>query len=108
MDYAVQSVIVAVVPSRSVIVFISPLLGDEIVNIVMNIAAKGYSVLCFTPTAGTNLQGMTESAMIARRILAAERRLKMMQVTRVARLIELSPHTNIKSVLRRRSPWRTA
>ena len=107
MDYAVQSLVFAVVPSRSVIVFISPLVGEEIANIIMNIAARGYSVICFTPVATSRLQGATETIVLAKRILVVERRMRMMQVARVARLIELSPQRSVRSVLRRGSPWRT-
>jgi uncharacterized protein (DUF58 family) len=107
MDYAVQSLVFAAVPSRSVIVFISPLIGEEITDVIMNIAARGYSVICFTPVAGSRLEGATEMIVLAKRILAAERRMRMMQIARVARVIELSPQKPAKSVLRRGSPWRT-
>jgi uncharacterized repeat protein (TIGR01451 family) len=106
MDYAVQSLVFAVVPSRSVMIFISPLIGEEIANVIMNIAARGYSVICFTPVAGSKLEGTNETEVLAKRIIAAERRMRMMQVARVARVVELSPQRSVKSVLRKGSPWR--
>jgi uncharacterized protein (DUF58 family) len=106
MDYAVQSVIVAVVPSRSVIVFISPVMGEEIVRIITDIAIHGYSTLCFTPSIADTSSRMPETERIARRILAAERRLRLMHVAKCARLMEFSPQTPIKSMLRSQSSWR--
>jgi uncharacterized protein (DUF58 family) len=107
MDYAVQSVIEAVVPTRSVIVVVSPLIGEEIAKVIVEIAARGYSVICFTPTVSTDFEGKSASAMIARRLFAVERRVRMMQIARVARLVEVSPTMAIKTVLRARRPWRT-
>jgi uncharacterized protein (DUF58 family) len=106
MDYAVQSVIVSVVPARSVIVVISPLLGDEIANVVLNLAARGYSIVCFTPAPSPNHETVSQSRVLARRIVAAERRMKMIELTKVAKLIETSPDLAIRSMLRRRAPWR--
>jgi uncharacterized protein (DUF58 family) len=108
MDYAVQSVIVAVVPARSVIVVVSPLMGEEIVRVTEDLVIRGYSVICFTPTVRGDYERMSSPAMIARRISALERKLRMMQVARVARLVEVSPKMAIKTVLRARRPWPTA
>jgi len=104
MDYAVQSVIVSTVPARSVIVVVSPLDSDDIVKVIMNVAAKGYNVVCFTPT--TQSKGTKGPLNIARRILTIERRFRMMQTAKVATLIEISPKVPIKSMLRGRKTGR--
>jgi uncharacterized protein (DUF58 family) len=107
IDYAVESVISSVVPARSIVVFISPLLGD-VVDVITNLAAKGYEMLCFTPVAAQGPEGMTESVMLARRILTAERRIKLIDARKVARVIEISPETNVRNQLRRWRTWRRA
>lgn len=106
MQYAVESVIVSVVPARSVIVFISPMLGEEIVNVIMNLGIKGYGVICFTPAVELNAQGMSEPRKLAKRILSAERRVKLGEVGRVARVVEFSPQRDLRYSLRRWKPWR--
>ena len=106
MDYAVQSVIVSTVPARSVIVVISPLNSDDIVKVVVDVATKGYNVVCFTPTATIQSKGTEVPLIIARRILTIERRVRMMQVAKVATLIDVSHNVPIKSVLRERKGWR--
>ncbi len=107
MEYAVQSVIVAVAPSRSIIVFISPLIGEEVIDIIANVAARGYSLLCLAPALGGDYGGMPEVEMIARRVLSIERRLRLLDIAKYAKVIELSPEISIKSALRRKGTWRT-
>ena len=104
MDYAVQSVIVSTVPARSVIVVISPLDSDDIVKVIVDVATKGYNVVCFTPT--TQSKGTKGPLNIARRILTIERRVRMMQTAKVATVIEISPNVPIKSTLRGRKTGR--
>lgn len=104
MDYAIQSVIVSTVPARSVIVVISSLDSDDIVNVIVNVATKGYNVVCFTPT--TQSKGTKGPLNIARRILAIERRARMLQTAKVATVIEISPNVPIKSMLRGRKTGR--
>jgi uncharacterized protein (DUF58 family) len=107
MEYAVQSVIVTVAPSRSIIVFISPLIGEEVIDIIANVAARGYSLLCLAPALGGDYGGMLEVEMIARRVLSIERRLRLLDIAKYAKVIELSPEISIKSALRRKGTWRT-
>ena len=104
MDYAVESVIVSTVPARSVIVVISPLDSDDIVKVILDVATKGYNVVCFTPTSQS--KGTKGPLNIARRILTIERRVRMMQTAKVATVIELSPTVPIKSMLRGRKTGR--
>ncbi len=107
IDYAVEAIVAAVLPARSVIVFISPFMGPDIVELVGDVAAAGYSVLCLTPTAESVVKDETQDRMLARKILATERRINMRRVLAVSRLIEVSPHTPIRLLLRRRIPWKT-
>lgn len=108
MDYAVQSVILAIVPARAVIVVVSPITGDEIVDTVANLAARGYRIICFTPTAKFIREGTSDARLMAERILTVERRVRMMQVARVARVVEVTPHMATKSIMRRGTLWRPA
>jgi len=108
IGYAVETIVAAVLPARSVIVFVSPLIGDDIVEAVSNVASAGYSVVCFSPTTGrirpTSERSVTSTA---RRIMAAERRINVKQVLAVAKFFELSPQASIRLLLRsRRSLWR--
>jgi len=106
IGYAVETIVAAVLPARSVIVFVSPIMGDEILDVITNVASAGYSVICFTPKADSFVKKESEARLLARKILAAERRINMEQITSVAKLFEISPQTSIKFLLRRRTPWK--
>jgi uncharacterized protein (DUF58 family) len=106
MDYAVQTVVVSTLPSRSVVVVISPLNRDDIVEVMANLATKGYNVVCFTPTITTSSQRPDVPFNIATRILAIERRVRMMHTSKTAALIEVSPSVPIRSALRETKRWR--
>lgn len=108
MQYAVESVIVSMFPARSVIVFISPVLGEEIVSVITNLAERGYGLICFTPIASSNASDTRDTCILARRILTDERKIKLAEVMDVARVIEFSPKTDIRPALRRWRPWRNA
>jgi len=108
LKYAVESVIVSVVPARSVIIFISPLMGNETIDLIEDLTAKGYGVICFTPVAGSKTEDMTNSMILARRILASERKIKLIDVSKKARVIEFSPEIDVRYALRRWRPWRRA
>jgi len=87
------------------VIIISPLLGEEVVNVVLNLAARGYEIICFTPSTERALGTLTTSKSLAKRILASERRIKMAQVSGIARLIEFSPRLDIRRELRRWKAW---
>ena len=106
MQYAVESVIVTMVAARSVVIFISPLLDDEVVSVMVNLAGRGYVIICFTPTVGSKVAGVNQSQVLARRILASERRIKMAEVAKFARLIQFSPQRDLRNDLRRWKPRR--
>jgi uncharacterized repeat protein (TIGR01451 family) len=104
LQYGVESVIVSMVAARSVLIFISPLLDDETIEVVVNLATRGYGVICFTPTVASNVEERTLSRILARRILTSERRIKMAEVAEVARLIEFAPQLDLRHELRRWGP----
>lgn len=106
LQYAVESVIVSMVAARSVIIFISPLLDDDIVKVMANLAERGYGIICFTPVVGSNVADMNQSMVLARRILVSERRIKIAEGARFARLIEFSPQLDLRNELRRWKPRR--
>jgi uncharacterized protein (DUF58 family) len=108
LQYAVESVIVSMVAAKSVVAFISPLMDDQIVQVIANLAARGYEIMCFTPAASVNSGGMTQPQVLARKILTLERRVKMAEVAEVARLIEFSPQLDLRHELRRSKPRQRA
>ena len=75
--YAVETIVSAVLSTRSVIVFVSPFVDNEIVEVVRDTAAEGYSVICFTPTAKEFGKEESQAELLAKRILATERRINM-------------------------------
>ena len=108
IKYAVESVIAAILPARSVVLLISPMIGNNVLEMIENITMKGYTTICFIPSTRTTLGNVNESSRIARRIFAAERKLKTNRAKQLTRVIELSPTTAIKPVLRMRSRWKAA
>jgi len=99
MDYAVRSVVESLVPSKSMIVFISPLLNDEIADVISNLSLRGYISLCLSPVL-MSVQGKDPSAL-AKRILSLQRRANAIRVATLATLIEFSPQMSLKSSLKR-------
>lgn len=108
IDFAVETIVNAVLPAHSVIAFISPLLGDEIVDVIRNVAATGYSVLCLTLTTDSPSTDEARSKLLARKILAAERRINLKQILSVSRCVEVSPNTSIRALSRRGIPRKMA
>ena len=106
--YVVETIVSAVLPARSVIVFVSPLMSDEIIEVVWDVAAAGYSLICFTPIANSSLTNDSESELLARRIIVMERRINMSRIASVSRLYEVGPRTSIRLLLRRKMPWKMA
>lgn len=101
IDFAVQTIVTAVIPARSVVSFITPLMGDETVEVVRNVASAGYSVLCLTPRPDLPAKDESPSKLLAMRMLEAERRLNMRQIASVSRVHEVSPHSSLRAPLRR-------
>ena len=106
--YVVESVVSAILPARSLVLLISPMIGDDVPEMIENIATKGYSTICFTPSIGTAPSDLSDSSRIARRIFAAERRLRINNVKHLTRVIEISPTRAIKPSIRMRNEWKAA
>ena len=104
IDYAVETIVSAILPARSVVVFVSPFIGNEVVEVVRDTAAAGYSVLSFTPRPSDSMKDEADAEFLARRILAVERRINMQRVSPVCRFIEVSPLTSVRVLLRRLRP----
>ncbi|MGA8903547.1 MAG: DUF58 domain-containing protein [Candidatus Bathyarchaeia archaeon] len=102
IDFAVETIVNAVLPARSVIAFISPLMGDAIVEVVRSVAAAGYNVICVTPSIEASTRDEPRSNVLARKILETERRINLRQIASIAKCVEVSPHTSIRVLSRRR------
>ncbi len=108
IEYVVESVIAAILPARSVVLLITPMVSDKVLTLIENITMKGYTAISFVPSPRTTPGNVNESSRIARRIFAAERKLKINRAKQLTQVIELSPTTAIKPLLRMRSRWKTA
>ena len=106
--YVTESVVSAILPSRSLVVLISPIIDDEVTEMLEGIGVNGYSILCFTPSARRNLVNASKASRIARRIFADERDLRILRAQRLAGVVQLSPETTFKPLLRARSRWKRA
>ena len=105
IKYVLESVISTVLPARSVVVLISPMIDAALPEMVESVVLKGYTTICFTPSAQSNAPDLSDSRRIARRIFAAERKLMINKVRQRARVIEISP--TIRSNLRMKNEWKT-
>ena len=108
IKYVIESVLATILPTRSLVLLISPMIGNEVVEMIEGTVAKGYSTICFTPSQRTELGGIGESSRIARRIFAAERKLTIMRTRRMTAVIQLSPELAVKPLLRVRAGWKKA
>jgi uncharacterized repeat protein (TIGR01451 family) len=108
LDFAVETIVNAVLPARSVIAFISPLTGDTIIEVVRRVASAGYSVLCLTPSIAASTRGEGPSNALARKILETERRINLKQISSISKCVEVSPNTSIRVLSRRRYAWQFA
>jgi uncharacterized protein (DUF58 family) len=106
INYVVESVVSTILPTRSLVLLISPMIGDEVVSMIEGIVAKSYSTVCFTPSHRTELGDVAESSRVARRIFAAERNVRIMKTRKMASVIQLSPETAVKPLLRVRAGWK--
>lgn len=104
IDFAVQTIVSAVLSSRSVIAFISPLLSDDTVEVIRNVTARGYSTMCLTPATESRVTDEPRPKILARRILAAKRTINLRQVLSFSRCFEVSPNTSIRILSGRRTP----
>ena len=106
IKYVTEAVVSAILPSRSLVILISPMIRDEVVDMLEGIAVNGYDILCFTPSIRRNLGMVSESTRIARRILEDERTLRIYRAEKAASVIQLSPDHSVKMQLRVSSKWK--
>jgi uncharacterized protein (DUF58 family) len=104
IGYAVETIATTVLPARSVVIFVSPFVGDGIVDAVLDTANAGYNVMCFAPTASTTDNGSGRQSL-ARKILATERRMNVKRIIPVSQLVSVAPNTSLQMLLRRIKPW---
>jgi uncharacterized protein (DUF58 family) len=95
MDFAVETIVNAVLPARSVIAFITPLMGNAIVEVVRSVAARGYSIICVIPSIEASEQNVPPPNVLARKILETERRINLKQIAPIVDCIELSPDISV-------------
>jgi len=101
MSYGVESVVVSLMPSKSLIIFISPLLNDETASVITRLAEKGYVTMCLTPA--VKLVKGIDSKTLSVRILSAQRRANIIRFGSIASLIEVAPEVSLKAQLRGRT-----
>jgi uncharacterized protein (DUF58 family) len=106
IQYATESVLSTILPSRSLVILISPLLNDEVVEMAESIRAKRFSVLCFTASIKAKTGITNESSRIARRILEAERNLRIQKTKRIAEVIQLTPDLSVNAQLKVKTRWK--
>ena len=103
IQYVVESVVTSVLPARALVVLISPMLGEEVVDVIEAIAGKGYSIATFVPNLKTKFEGASESSQLAWRILRLERKLRILRARKMSYVAQLSPDVSITPLLRMRS-----
>ncbi|MGP8068772.1 MAG: DUF58 domain-containing protein [Candidatus Bathyarchaeia archaeon] len=106
--YVVESVIASILPARSVVLLISPMISAAVPEMIEDITMKGYTTICFTPSTGTDPRALNDSFKIARRIFAAERKLRINKARQLTRVVEISPTMAIRPSLRMRNQWSAA
>jgi uncharacterized protein (DUF58 family) len=107
INYVVESIITTILPAKSLVLLISPIVSDDIVDVIDTVAVKGYSVACFTPEPTPDFT-VKHSMQIARRIFLAERKVRMLRTRKMAYVAEVSPHKPIRPLLKVRTKWTTA
>jgi len=106
--YVVESVIASILPARSVVLLISPMISAAVPDMIEDITMKGYTTICFTPSTRTDPRDLNDAFRIARRIFAAERKLRINKARQLSRVIEISPTLAIRPSLRMRNQWSAA
>lgn len=105
MAYVLESLAPVMLPARSQVIFISPMIEEEMAEIVGTLAASGYSVLLLTAEVDQPLTG-DHAEQLARRILAVERNNILAYAGRFAQVIQVTPNTPLHTALRRTRIWR--
>jgi hypothetical protein len=84
------------------------MISAAVPEMIEDIAMKGYTTICFTPSTGTDPRDLNDSSRIARRIFAVERELRINKARQLTRVIEISPTMAIRPNLRMRNQWSAA
>jgi len=95
-------------PRDALVVLISPLTDRMALEAVMNLVAMGYDVAVVSPSPleiERRFLGRTTSEALAYRILAMERQNLIMQLRRVAQVVDWDPSTPLALSLRRMRAW---
>jgi uncharacterized protein (DUF58 family) len=108
INYVVESVIKTTLPARSLVLLVSPLVSDDVVNVIETVTVQGYSVACFTPEPSSETQPAEYSAQIARRIFLDERKLRLVRAKKIAYVAQISPRQPIRPLLRGKTRWNPA
>jgi uncharacterized protein (DUF58 family) len=106
LSYVIESLAPVMLPSRSQVILISPLLDADVASIVKSLAVEGYSVLVLTPRFLSEQMGESEEQRLARRILSVERSNILAYTRQLASVIELGPGVPLGIALRRIRRWR--
>jgi uncharacterized protein (DUF58 family) len=108
IKYVSDAIVSAILPSRSLVVLISPMIRDDVVDMLEGLVVNGYDLLCFIPSIRPYPYVASESSRIARRIFADERSLRIRRAEKMATVIQLSPDFTVKTQLRVGSRWKRA
>ncbi len=98
-SYIVSLLARRMLPSRSQIIIISPLLDQEITGGVRELAAAGYNLLVISPTPSPPSKFETETQEIAYKIIMLERANTILAVEKVATVVNWSARIPLSSLL---------
>jgi len=91
------------------IIFISPLLGVNIVRDLKNLAIEGYSILVISPSFMKlidQIESEAESRRISYRILALERANIIIELKKFGKTVDWNPKLSLRSSLKVRKKWK--
>ncbi len=97
--YVVNMLAQRMLPPRSQIIIISPLLDQEIVGGVRELAAAGYSLMVVSPTPSPPSKFETETQEIAYKIIMLERANTILGVEKVATIVHWPAKVPLASLL---------
>lgn len=106
ISYVLESLAPVMLPARSQVILVSPLLEVDVAEIIKTLVVEGYSVLVLTSRFESERLGHDESERLARRIVAIERNNILAYARRYASVVELAPGVPLRIALRRIRKWR--
>ena len=98
--YVVSQLARLLLPSRSQVVLVSPLLDNEVVDGIRQLTIDGYSVMVVTPTPTMPADYDSESEKIAFKILMLERENLLLRLERFCTLVQWPEDVPLSSRLR--------